>query len=856
MKNLQPALIGPLLTGIASLLLFMWISWPLPRFWSQGIPSSSQNIETPAWRTSIPGDHLQLLYHFDLVDDMFSGRAPFFHNLWEFNTGEDADRYRPGAYFFPMSGVYVLLKQVAGQAAAWNTTLWISVWLSGLFSWYWLRRFTDQPLAIAFGVTLIVMAPFRWASLMGGSPAGIALMWVPLFALQVDRALSRPRFREGALAGALLLMLFWADLQVFYLCALTSPLLVLISLAWKWESRSRLWKQYWKLLPGGILFLLIIGIFYLWRKSHLSSSLMEGGRSWRELALFSPRPGAILRLTPGTGETIYIGWIAFLFLLVASIAFLITAFIRKDRNWSRIAGFGMMLAAVGMGVSLSLGVRGPWGGRLIQEAREWIPYYEMIRQPFKLFAIIPLWLGWILCAGVAGILERVRLSARSHYLIGLLGIGLLVGSYSRHLHTTVSLFESPQSAYQAVAEHAKHSGNIQPHIVVVPLWPGDSAETSIPMHFAQQYQLRMLNGYSPVVSQDYMETVFRKLESINQGRLTRDQLEHLTEMGVTCLIVHANQFPEKVSPFPIRETLARLDAHPRLRRLAQSGPVHAYEILDTPDPEEASIWSSSGGLRFPARRWELEHQPERDGGEILQEASASGGAYVRGKSSEDFRLETRAARIAPFEGNRWRIRLRGTGTLEAGGHTYRIASETWEWVEVPFVPPPDPGDPTRLRLRVEQGQLDLDTALLTGPSDLLNIGENGIRLPASLFFHAGFADPATDAVHFRPGFDPDRIVFYGPLLPVNPGRYIFELHHSSSSPAGTHLGDFRILLSTDEVTPWLPVQSGEPTSTTTVIPDNRPLRVEFRYNRQGPIQIQSVEITPGPHPALRSSNTF
>jgi hypothetical protein len=66
------------LSAGSSLLFFLCFTWPLGAFWSRGIASSSQNIEHPAWRTSIAGDHLQLLYHFDLVEDMFKGRIPFF----------------------------------------------------------------------------------------------------------------------------------------------------------------------------------------------------------------------------------------------------------------------------------------------------------------------------------------------------------------------------------------------------------------------------------------------------------------------------------------------------------------------------------------------------------------------------------------------------------------------------------------------------------------------------------------------------------------------------------------------------------------------------------------------------------
>ncbi len=63
---------------VVSFFVWLVVSWPLPRYVTTGIPSSSQNIETPAVRTMIAGDQLQLLYHFWLFADMVRGAFP----LW------------------------------------------------------------------------------------------------------------------------------------------------------------------------------------------------------------------------------------------------------------------------------------------------------------------------------------------------------------------------------------------------------------------------------------------------------------------------------------------------------------------------------------------------------------------------------------------------------------------------------------------------------------------------------------------------------------------------------------------------------------------------------------------------------
>ena len=272
----------------ASLLLFGVMSWPLARQATEAIPSSAQNLEHPPWRAMIPGDQLQLLYHFDLVRDMLHGRIPWFRNPYEFNQGDDEAGYRPGAYFLPMSGVYAVLAERLGQAAGWNLTLWLSVAFSAFFSWQWLRRFTEDRLAAALGTGLILLVPFRWISLFGGSPAGIALMWLSLLAWGVDAAVNRPTLASGFGAGAAMLVLFWADLQTFYLAVMFLPVLLAISLLGHEEPPP--WRRWWRPVPGAAVSLALLSVFYLWRQRHLDGSTMSAGRSLCEVQLFSPHP--------------------------------------------------------------------------------------------------------------------------------------------------------------------------------------------------------------------------------------------------------------------------------------------------------------------------------------------------------------------------------------------------------------------------------------------------------------------------------------------------------------------------------------------------------------------------------------
>ena len=302
-----------------SLLVVVVLSWPLARMATEAIPSSAQNLEHPSWRSMIPGDQLQLLYHFDLMRDMLHGRIPWFHNPYEFNQGDDSAGYRPGAYFFPMSGVDALLAERLAQAAGWQLTVWLSVALGTCFTWGWLRRFTHDRLALGLGVAVGLLLPFRWISLFGGSPAGIALMWLPLLAWGLDVALQRATVASGVWVGAVLLVLFWADLQIFYLTMLGLPLLVAISLLghaeplpWRHD-----WRRWWRPASGALFFVVLMALFYLWRKDYLAGSTMSAGRDVAEVLIFSPLPHGFLLGGRGADGWIFLGFATTLALVFA-----------------------------------------------------------------------------------------------------------------------------------------------------------------------------------------------------------------------------------------------------------------------------------------------------------------------------------------------------------------------------------------------------------------------------------------------------------------------------------------------------------------------------------------------------------
>ena len=255
-------------TLIVPALIWAVLSWPLPRYAGRGIPMSSQNIERQSARAMIPGDHLQLLYHFQLVEDFLEGRIPFFHNVYEFNTGRDEDRYQPGSYYAPFSLAYAALARVLPAAGAWNGVGFLSLWATFAATLAYLRNFTRSSAAAWLGAIISILLPYRWVNLLGGSPSGFAMVWPPVIVWLMDRAIRNGRTRDGVFCGIALLLACWGDLQAFFFATLSLPFWALLSAADAgWLRRPFPWAEVRARIRGARLGVeqLVVGLFIVIR---------------------------------------------------------------------------------------------------------------------------------------------------------------------------------------------------------------------------------------------------------------------------------------------------------------------------------------------------------------------------------------------------------------------------------------------------------------------------------------------------------------------------------------------------------------------------------------------------------------
>jgi hypothetical protein len=487
---------------------------------------------------------------------------------------------------------------------------------------------------------------------------------------------------------------------------------------------------------------------------------------------------------------------------------------------------------------LSVGPHGPFDSLFFRAARKIIVPYANIRQSGKIFILMPTILA-VVSALSLNYIVRACPSKWARWII-LLTVALMAAEYGRRNDPPICLLVEEQKAYAAVAADAAEQGQMA-HALVVPLWPGDAHYASAYQYYCTLYRIRMVNGYSPVSKPDYFETIFRRYQSINQGWLTEDQADELLSRGVGYLILHADLFPEKVSPYPIAQTLHRLLEHPRLDVLQQDGPVWSFRIRASATAAHHPNTGVPASL-FAARHWLLERQPT-EGGSIVTTLEADRGLFLRLADSGAWVLAA-TAETPPVTDPRWMVRVRGDASLRAlvlaaDGHLQEsiisIKQDEWDWISIPFTV--SDYQEYQLEIHLLEGTADLCSALLCAGLDIWDTGP----IPAAWFFHAGYLNTETRYVHFRKGIDRSGPVFYGPKLPIGQGRFRVTLAHEADADPGTLIGYLELeQLFTPLQRPSIPIYAGEPAVLSFELDYNLPINVIFHNAGAADLALQSL----------------
>ena len=583
------------------------------------------------------------------------------------------------------------------------------------------------------------------------------------------------------------------------------------------------------LLPFVALALAAVGVSRL-MSQHLADSVMAGGRTLAEVCQYSPPAvGLVSSENLGMANHVYFGVPLFALLGTGLVLWAAALFRRGPDARPRTIEIAVV-AALALGVAgvvlLALGAYAPWSGLPIRAARRLAPQYTMIRQTVKIYSLLPALLAPLL-AVLFGAVWRVDVPRARRRAAAVLLAGLAVWAIGDALaQTTPGFCRLPRTnaAYAAVAADDKANAGRPAHALALPLWPGSSHWTSLYEYAVMLSRVRLVNGYAPAVPTGYFESVFKQYESLNQGYATDEQLDGLLALGVRHLLLHANVFPEQVSPFAPAATLRALTGHPRLALLADDGQTFAFRILPKHPVAHAPHANWDGGLYSAARHWHWEPPldlPALESQRLWLRAPAFPAPDLR------YLLRLGAGSTQPL--------LLPPGTEQIASLTQPIAGlPDWLQAELP--------DPIGGTVSAVAGPVVLEHALLAA-GELPAPGADGvIHVPPALLFHLGHAEPGNATVRFAPETVPAGRALYGPNLPFPPGVYDVVLAYEAAGAVSP--GVFRVLageqlLAEAELGP----DAGERRFPALAV-GAEPLRFEFHYAGRGPIALRDIRLAP------------
>ena len=696
---------------------------------------------------------------------------------------------------------------------------------AGVLAQVWLLRSRDAAWHLAPFLQAVllyaVVALVLWLLL-----AAVVAAFTRLAPEQARRAAARVFTPLWGLAGVALLKAGGVPhLPRLLALGLAAWGLVRLGLALRGRWRRPSWPRgWWRPLPGLALGLGLAAARMLAVKaSDIDQSIAAGGRSLDEVRLFAPRLADLLN--PGNTrmeELIHLGWVPAA-LGLAGLGMLCLA---RPRGARGAALAGLWLAMSVLGMLLSLGPNLP-ELPLYPWLYHHLPFFNLPRVPGRLIVFAVLFLSlvgaWVLRELLA---RRPRLSPALAAVLVVAALALDLGLPQR---PGVCLLPPPGRVEAAIRANIPTGPQARERLLGLPIWPGDSHQSSRYELLISRTRALVVNGYSPVVPRAYVEQVFKPLYPLDLGYLGPEQASLLRRLRVRLVCFYDDDllYARKVSPFPPALARQRLLASGAFTPLAQEGTAFLLRLRGQAqaDPHPGAVVSPVVSL------WEAEHlyrntgvlveDPEASGwGLMFREAGRIGGPlgprYARARGNLARAVPGRDRKgflsFGPYRAyppGRYRARFR----LRRGGQ----APGSPGWIEVctdrgrrslarrelsPGVLPADGRwhdvaltftleAPTDLELRTwfnRSSTLELDVVLVEfeggRPADGFYRAQDLWRQTGDLVADARV--PGGLAVRARAGYHPCLYLMHGPQVTVEPGRWRarFRLAREGSAPAG------------------------------------------------------------------------
>jgi hypothetical protein len=518
-------------------------TYPLILHFNQGMPYTHSPAEGYEVVPLVQGDHLQLYYKFWLFKDSVLGKTPLFSDPYHFNITEKKE-FEFATQFLPLSFFFLLLS-IFGDNFAYNSLVVLSFTFAGLAMYLLVKFYTKDKFSAFLGGLIFTLAPFRLAQLLGGHPNGFLFFLIPLTIYFFELSLSRKSIKYALFFGISLFSLALLESHLIY-----HTFLFLIPLAFLRTffliNKGRGW---WK---GFLAILLVMILCLAWLLSASSSSsppsIGERERTLVEVRLFSPRIGDIFKRDNSNCEKyIYLGIFPLLLAFFGFFSNLFGRGVKKEKWWTNLF-YGVILFTTFI---LSLGPSLDNIFPLHRLCYEYIPYFNFPRVPGRI--IVLSFLSLSLLAGF-GVTRIYRIEKKIKFLLlAILTLGIL-GEFYPFKARGISLTPKGKNrVYEIVKENI---GDYK--LLELPIWPGDTAWSTIYYYYNTKTRAKMINGYSSYVSKDYVKNIFWPLYNLNLGEMREEQHRLLKRLRVKYIIMHEEAFPPKVSPYPFSFSLNNL----------------------------------------------------------------------------------------------------------------------------------------------------------------------------------------------------------------------------------------------------------------------------------------------------------
>jgi hypothetical protein len=305
----------------------------------------------------------------------------------------------------------------------------------------------------------------------------------------------------------------------------------------------------------------VVGWIVLSKVQKISGTIAGGGRTLADVSLFSARISDLFISTSG----VYIGVVpAVIGAMILLRIFKMVPGNGRDKVFVSENGFlALFYMTVASGtLLLSLGLAfGKFS--LYALFYYFFPFFNYPRVSDRIITLTLFCLAVLSGYAVQLIIGRCRKRAcRGLVILCVLGAAVFqLRDYHVSSPMAVNILDRGQTVYSYLKEHIGDG-----KLLEIPIWPGDSHQSSLYQHYIMLDRIPRINGCSPLVQREYIKTIFDPLNSINQGRLGPEQYELLRRLDVRYITVHDNRdiFLHKVSPYKPLITIRRLKNSPYL----------------------------------------------------------------------------------------------------------------------------------------------------------------------------------------------------------------------------------------------------------------------------------------------------